>query len=34
MGVGEVGNYSDIDDLIDDADFLEVLYECIKADDD
>ena len=32
MGVGKIGNYSDIDDLIDDATFLEVLYDCIEAD--
>ena len=32
VGVGEIGNYSDIDDLIDDAAFLQVLYDCIEAD--
>ena len=32
VGVGEIGNFSDIDDLIDDAAFLEVLYDYIEAD--
>jgi hypothetical protein len=32
MGIGEIGNYSNIDDLIDDDAFLEVLYDCIEAD--